>query len=120
MADEITITALLRCIKNGITVTGEANKSATIAGNNFGGQTFTTSTSGALVPVGGLTTYGGWFYIQNNDAAITVGIYQDGATATVKITDLAPGDFILFKPAAAVGCKAASGTPDIYAVAFEP
>lgn len=120
MANEINVAASLSCSKSGITVSCSASATVTIAGNNFGEQIFTTSTSGALVPVGGLTTYNGWFMLKNMDPTNNIGIYQDGASATVLISTLLPGDFILLKPAAALGCKSVAGSPDLSITAIEP
>lgn len=120
MASEITASGNVSISKNGATAAGNKSLTLDLSGNNFSMQNFVTSTSGALVPVGGLTTYGGYFMIVNNDASLSVGIYQDGATATVLISTLLAGEFMIFKPAAAVGCKAASGAPEIGIVCSEP
>ncbi len=120
MAKQITVNCSLTLTGDGANITLGKTIQSTQVGNNGGVQTFTTSNSGALIPVGGLTTYGGYFAIINNDAAITIGIYQDGATATVKMFDLLAGQMAVLPIAAAPGCKAASGTPDLIIMALEP
>ena len=115
MAQDIQIAVSASVSKN--SATAGINKSLTLdltTNNNFGGQIFVASTAGQALPVGGLTTYGGYHAILNNSTTLTCGIYQDGATATVKICDLQPGGICLFPAAAAIGCKAASGAPELF------
>lgn len=115
MAQEIQITVNASVNKSGSTA--GINKGLSldlITNNNFGGQIFVASTSGAALPVGSLTTFGGYHGVINNSTTLTCGIYQDGATATVLICTLQPGGVCLFPAAAALGCKAASGAPELF------
>lgn len=117
-----TVSISLQNVNSGTTINGQVSLSSTPTGNNFTSLVQTTSTSAAVVQVGGLTTYGGYFMLKNLSSTTgeNINIYQDGATGTVLIGTLLPGDAFCFKPSAAVGCKSATGTPDLQVIAFEP
>jgi hypothetical protein len=128
MANEIKVAVSLSVTKSNNTASGSISTSQTLAGNNFGQNVATAPLSGAsaeILPVGELTTFGGWFYIKNVEATnttVNLNIYQDGATGSVLIGTIANGEAFLFKPAAALGIKGshASLTADYAVVYCEP
>lgn len=128
MANEIKVSASLSITKSNNTASGSSSTTATLAGNNFGQTVATAPLSGAspeVLPVGELTTFGGWFLVKNVEAtntSVNLNIYQDGATGSVLIGTIANGEAFLLKPAAALGIRGshASLTADYSVVYSEP
>jgi len=128
MANEIKVAMSLSITKSNNTASGSISTSQTLAGNNFGQNVATAPLSGGtaeLLPVGELTTYGGWFYIKNvepTNTTVNLNVYQNGVTGTVLIGTLANGEAFLFKPAAAPGIRGdhATLTADYAVVYCEP
>lgn len=70
MANELTINCTIAYAKNNTTVSDSVtNLQITVVGNGLNSLTAqTVGTSAAVIPLGSVTSAGGWLYVQNTDA----------------------------------------------------
>ena len=124
----ISISASISSTTGGVTTALSKNATLSQTGDNAAVITATAPLSGSsavAIPVGSLTTYGGYFMIVNvepTNTTVTLSIYQDGATGTVLIGTIPNGGFMVLTPAAALGIKGshASLSAAYTALSLEP
>jgi hypothetical protein len=94
VANEITTTSSFTYTKNGITATdGRAGVLTSVAGNGLNANpsfSVATTAGGVVIPLGNVTSPGGWFWIINLDPTNYVLVLT--ATSGTEFSRLLPGD----------------------------
>jgi len=100
MANEITMTASITVSKGSAAInSGTLTKQLTLTADHMHGTSFTAATgAGTAVPLGAVTTPGGYVLIRNNDVTNFVSL-TISAASVIKIR---PGCLALFQPVAAI------------------
>ena len=99
MANEVTVSASLKFVKNGITRLRESGSlQFDVAGTNSLEHVQSIPTAGAAITLGGITV-GGYCFMKNLDATnfIEVAFSTTTSDASEHVIKLIPGDIALFR-----------------------
>ena len=116
MANELEITMQLKYAKDDVAVdTGRISFKVDVSGGKVLTAVQEIGTSQEAITLGDVSE-GGWFAIQNLDAANFVDISGDGATDDVALVRLKAGEAAMFRMSADVGAGKFTAAADTAAV----
>jgi hypothetical protein len=109
MANELTCTGSVQFAKGQVGAVGMAKSGVkfTVTGGDYVRGTFSvpTTSGGTAIPLGGIATAGGWYFIQNNDSTNYVKI-MNAVSGTV-VLQIMPLEFAIGRFDAGVTAVAA-------------
>lgn len=118
MANELTLSASFRYVKNGITQTRSLSDSVTVTGNEFAHNVQAIGTTAEAISVGDVGTAGYCVFV-NTDSTNFVEIGRDDTGTFRAVVKLKPGEFSIFRAGVALYGKADTASCNVECWVFE-